>query len=167
MRELRRTRDKKILGVAGGFAEYMDMDKTIWRAIWIFGCIVMPPAILAYFILGMVMPESPAAQYPPPPEPVIVTPPQPQPEPEPQPEQPRFEQPQAEPIYTRNSYKPLTKSREKWLSGVCAGVAEYLNVDPVLVRALWLAAVFLAGTGLFLYIVLAILMPEPPRQMPR
>lgn len=178
MRELMRTRDKKILGVAGGFAEYFDMDKTIWRAIWIFGCIVMPPAILAYFILGMVMPEHPATQYQAPPvapEPAVVVPPEPQPAPqfeqprseEPQFEQPRFEQPQAEPIYTRNSYKPLTKSREKWLSGVCAGVAEYLNVDPVLVRALWLAAVFLAGTGLFLYIVLAILMPEPPRQMPR
>lgn len=178
MRELRRTRDKKILGVAGGFAEYFDMDKTIWRAIWVFGCIVMPPALLAYFVLGMVMPEPPAAYYqapPAPPEPVVVPPApnseQSQPEQpqfeQPQFEEPRYEQPQAEPIYTRTSYKPLTKSRDKWLSGVCAGVAEYLNVDPVLVRALWLAAIFLAGTGLFLYIVLAILMPEPPRQMPR
>lgn len=168
MRELTRTRDKKILGVAGGFAEYFDMDKTIWRAIWVFGCIVMPPAILAYFVLGMVMPESPSAHYqapPAPPEPEVVIPPEPQPEP--QQEQPGAERPQAEPIYTRNSYKPLTKSHDKWLSGVCGGVAEYLNVDPVLVRALWLATVFLAGTGLFLYIVLAILMPQPPRQMPR
>ncbi|MDF2631209.1 MAG: phage shock protein PspC [Symbiobacteriaceae bacterium] len=176
MRELRRTRDKKILGVAGGFAEYFDMDKTIWRAIWVFGCIVMPPAILAYFILGMVMPEPQVGHEQAPPAPPLAqaVPPQPQPQPDmwARPEQPGFDQPgpgqpQAEPIYTRNSYKPLTKSRDKWLSGVCAGVAEYFGVDPVLVRAIWLGAVFLAGTGLFLYIVLAILMPEPPRNLPR
>jgi|GEM_PF-829851 len=157
MRELMRSRDKKILGVAGGFAEYFDMDKTVWRAIWVFACIVMPPAILAYFILGIVMPERrPAAtgyQAPPVrPEPVIESAPP--------------EQPAAEPVFTRNSYKPLTKSRDRWLAGVCAGVADYFGVDPVLVRALWLGSVFLFGSGLLLYIVLAILMPEPPRQMP-
>lgn len=153
MRELMRSRDKKILGVAGGFAEYFDMDKTVWRAIWVFTCIVMPPAILAYFILGIVMPEAPAAGYQAPPvrpEPEVIPP----------------EPPVAEPVYTRNSYKPLTKSRDKWLAGVCAGVADYFGVDPVLVRALWLGSVFLFGSGLLLYIVLAILMPDPPRQMP-
>lgn len=155
MRELMRSRDKKILGVAGGFAEYFDMDKTIWRAIWVFLCVAMPPAILAYFILGFVIPEAPAPRYEAPP----VTAPEPEffpPEP-----------PPAEPVHTRKSYKPLLKSRDKWLSGVCGGVAEYFGVDPVIVRALWLAAVFLAGTGLLLYIVLMILMPEPPRQMNR
>ncbi|HYF92268.1 MAG TPA: PspC domain-containing protein [Symbiobacteriaceae bacterium] len=151
MRELMRSRDRKILGVAGGFAEYFDMDKTIWRAIWVFTCIVMPPAILAYFILGIVMPEAPAAPFqapPPPPEPDVVPP------------------PVQEPVYTRTSYKPLTKSHDKWLSGVCGGVAEYFGVDPLLVRALWLGSIFLLGTGLLLYIVLMILMPDPPRRMP-
>ncbi|HWI61848.1 MAG TPA: PspC domain-containing protein [Symbiobacteriaceae bacterium] len=173
MRELRRSQDKKILGVAGGFAEYFDMDKTVWRALWVFVCVVMPPAILAYFILGIVMPSAPANRYqapPAPPEPeVVVVPPVYTEQPNTQYEQPHttYEQPRREePVYTRDSYKQLTKSRDKWLSGVCGGVADYFGVDPVIVRALWLGAVFLAGTGLLLYIVLAILMPEPHRQMP-
>jgi phage shock protein C len=57
--------------------------------------------------------------------------------------------------------KKLTRSQsERMICGVCGGLAEYLNVDPVLVR---LAFVFLAmadGVGLLAYIVLCIIMPE-------
>jgi phage shock protein PspC (stress-responsive transcriptional regulator) len=67
----------------------------------------------------------------------------------------------------KKSYKQLTKSDDRWLSGVCGGVAEYFDVDPLLVRALWLASIFALGTGLALYIVLAILMPESPRRFHR
>jgi len=168
MREMMRSRDRRILGVAGGIAEYMDMDKTVWRAIWVFGSIVMPPVILAYLILGMVMPPAPAPVYQAPPfgwEPPGAPPFEPQTEPQSGPwtrsegeSQPNF----GEPVHTRRAYRPLTKSSDKWLAGVAGGVAEYFDVDPVLVRALWLASIFLAGSGLLLYIVLAILMPQPP-----
>ena len=48
------------------------------------------------------------------------------------------------------------------LAGVCAGLAEYFNLDPTLVRVCYAAlAVFSACfPGLLLYIILVILMPE-------
>ena len=57
--------------------------------------------------------------------------------------------------------KRLTRSRsDKMISGVCAGIAEYLNIDPVFVR-MGFALLFLThGVGLLVYIILAIVMPE-------
>ena len=47
------------------------------------------------------------------------------------------------------------------IDGVCAGIAEYFNLDPTLVR---LAFVVLAcsGSGLLIYIIAAIIMPRKP-----
>lgn len=56
--------------------------------------------------------------------------------------------------------KRLTKSHDKKLCGVCGGIAEYLNIDPTLVRIGWALLVLCAGTGLLAYIIAAILMPE-------
>ena len=56
--------------------------------------------------------------------------------------------------------KRFRKSADKRLFGVCGGIAEYLDVDPTLVRILWVVLVLFAGTGLLLYIVLALLMPD-------
>lgn len=58
------------------------------------------------------------------------------------------------------SDKRLKKSRDKKLCGVCGGVAEYLDMDPTIVRIIWLVLVLCAGTGLLAYIVAAILMPN-------
>jgi phage shock protein C len=56
--------------------------------------------------------------------------------------------------------KKLHRSRtEKMIAGVCGGLAEYFNVDPTLVRVLWILMVLLAGTGVLLYIILWIVMP--------
>ena len=66
--------------------------------------------------------------------------------------------------------KKLYKSRnDKKLEGVCAGVANYFNLDPTLVRAVYaLVTIFSAGIpGVIAYIVLAAIMPvEPYDQMP-
>ncbi|MDD6035726.1 MAG: PspC domain-containing protein [Lachnospiraceae bacterium] len=57
--------------------------------------------------------------------------------------------------------KKLRKSRtDRKICGVCGGLAEYMNLDPTIVRLLWLLLVFCAGTGLLAYIVAAIIMPE-------
>lgn len=46
------------------------------------------------------------------------------------------------------------------LGGVCAGVADFLNVDPVIVRGLWVVATFMSsGAGLFVYLLLWLLLP--------
>ena len=58
------------------------------------------------------------------------------------------------------SDKKLRKSRDKKLCGVCGGIAEYLDMDPTIVRIIWLVLVLCAGTGLLAYIIAAILMPN-------
>ena len=55
--------------------------------------------------------------------------------------------------------KKLYKSNNRMICGVCAGIAEYLGIDPTVVRLLW-AALGLTGTGILLYIIAALVMPE-------
>ncbi len=59
----------------------------------------------------------------------------------------------------------LTKSNNKMLSGVLAGIAEYMDADPTLIRIGYTAlAIFSAGfPGLILYIIMACIMPENNR----
>ncbi|MDX1616761.1 MAG: PspC domain-containing protein [Candidatus Promineifilaceae bacterium] len=57
--------------------------------------------------------------------------------------------------------KRLTRSQnDRMLFGVAGGLAEYFNVDPVLIRLAFVLLVLGHGSGLLLYLVLAILMPE-------
>ena len=56
--------------------------------------------------------------------------------------------------------KKLVKSQsQKIICGVCGGIAEYFNLDPTLVRVLFVILGF-SGSGLLAYIIAAILMPE-------
>lgn len=56
--------------------------------------------------------------------------------------------------------KRLYKSRtDRMIDGVCGGVAEYIGVDPVLVRIVFLLLVFAGGIGVVVYIVGMLLMP--------
>ena len=57
--------------------------------------------------------------------------------------------------------KRLYKSKcDKKLCGVCAGIAEYFDIDPTLVRLAWVAFTLLGGSGIIAYIIAAIVMPE-------
>ena len=59
--------------------------------------------------------------------------------------------------------KKLYKSRnDKKLDGVCAGLAEYLDVDPTLIRLAWVIFTFLGGSGILAYIIAALVMPRNP-----
>ena len=67
--------------------------------------------------------------------------------------------------------KKLTKNRDdSMIAGVCAGLADYYDTDPTLVRAIFIAASVAGGFGPALYIVLWILLddadPEPPTSPP-
>jgi len=54
-------------------------------------------------------------------------------------------------------------SRDRKLFGVCGGIAEYFNIDPVLVRVGWAVATLLTiGTGILAYIVTALIIPDQP-----
>jgi len=61
------------------------------------------------------------------------------------------------------SYKQLTRSTtDRMIAGVCAGVGEYLNIDPTVVRLLFVLGFFLTGPGILLaYLIMAIVVPEP------
>ena len=58
------------------------------------------------------------------------------------------------------STKRLTKSNDRMSAGVCGGLAEYFNVDPTLVRLLFVIFGLAGGPGLLVYIVLALVMPN-------
>lgn len=47
----------------------------------------------------------------------------------------------------------------KMICGVCGGIAEYINIDPTIVRLLWAISIFAGGFGVLLYIIAAIIMP--------
>lgn len=55
----------------------------------------------------------------------------------------------------------LTKSNtDRMIAGVCGGLAEHWNIDPVWVRLAFVALIFAGGVGLFAYIVLTIVVPS-------
>lgn len=57
--------------------------------------------------------------------------------------------------------KRLYKSRNnKMICGVCAGIADYFNIDPSIVRVLWAVLALAAGSGVLAYIACAIILPE-------
>ena len=59
------------------------------------------------------------------------------------------------------SEKKLVRSQDnRMLFGVSGGLAEYLNIDPVLVRLFFVLLALSTGWGFIVYIILAILMPE-------
>ncbi len=59
--------------------------------------------------------------------------------------------------------KRLYRSGEdKILGGVCGGIAEYLNVDPVIIRLLWVIAALFWGAGILAYIIAWIIIPRNP-----
>ena len=56
--------------------------------------------------------------------------------------------------------KKLYRSeKDKIVAGVCGGIAEYLNIDPVFVRILFLVALISEGFGVMLYIILWFIIP--------
>lgn len=65
-RLMRSSVDHKIAGVCGGFAEYLEVDSTIIRLVWVimaFLPVPIVPAVIAYFVAWIVMPEAPLPSY--------------------------------------------------------------------------------------------------------
>ena len=58
--------------------------------------------------------------------------------------------------------KRLYKSNNKKICGVCGGIGEYLNIDPTVIRLLWILFTFAAGGGIIAYIIAAIVMEDGP-----
>ena len=58
--------------------------------------------------------------------------------------------------------KLYKSSKNKMIDGVCAGVAEYFNIDPTLVRIGLVLFSAMGGAGVLAYIIMAIVMPRNP-----
>ena len=54
--------------------------------------------------------------------------------------------------------------KSKMLAGVCGGIAEYFDVDPVLVRLLFVLLALMGFAGIILYLVAWLIIPESPGQ---
>ncbi len=63
---------------------------------------------------------------------------------------------------TEQVKKLYRSAKNRVLGGVCGGLGDYLNVDPVLLRVLWAVFFFFGGMGLLAYIIAWIIMPEEP-----
>ncbi len=60
--------------------------------------------------------------------------------------------------------KRLYRSRSKRiLGGVCGGLGEYLNVDPTVLRVIFVVLAFLYGASLLIYLIMWVLVPEEPQ----
>jgi len=63
--------------------------------------------------------------------------------------------------------KRLYRSRENTvIGGVCGGIAEYLDIDPTIVRLIWVFSALYGGIGIIAYLVCLIVIPENRSQAP-
>lgn len=56
-------------------------------------------------------------------------------------------------------HKKLVR-KDKKILGVCGGLGDYFDLDPTLIRAVFVIALIFFGSGLLLYIIMALIMPE-------
>jgi phage shock protein C len=61
---------------------------------------------------------------------------------------------------TRKLYRSRT---DRKLAGVCGGLAQYFNLDATLIRVLFVALAVLGGSGLVIYLVMWIIVPNEPQ----
>ena len=50
------------------------------------------------------------------------------------------------------------------IAGVCAGIGKYFNLDPTIIRVLYVLMVFFAGFGILLYLILWLVIPSESQQ---
>jgi len=68
------------------------------------------------------------------------------------------------PVYPRKRLVRSTNDRK--IAGVCAGIADYFDIDTTHVRVLWLLATLVPGPNILAYIILWIAVPEGPTGVP-
>ena len=61
---------------------------------------------------------------------------------------------------TKEIKRVYRSKKNKMLAGVCGGIAEYFEVDPVLVRLLFVLLLFMGFVGIIIYLVAWLLIPE-------
>ena len=65
--------------------------------------------------------------------------------------------------------KKLVRSMsDRWIAGICGGIGEYFEIDPNVIRVVWVIVTVLTGfvAGIIIYILLWILLPEEGQARP-
>jgi len=63
--------------------------------------------------------------------------------------------------------KLYRSTMDKMIGGVAGGLAEYFDIDSTLVRVLFIVVVFLGGGGILAYLILWIVVPQKPYELPK
>jgi phage shock protein C len=61
---------------------------------------------------------------------------------------------------TRKLYRSWTNRK---LAGVCGGLAQFFNLDPTLIRVLFVVLAVLGGSGILIYLAMWIMVPNEPQ----
>lgn len=155
--------NRKLLGVCGGFARYLEVPAALVRVIYCIACLVSPVLLIIYFVLyWLLQDEDRAARIK---AAVSRTP-----------DSESTDNKEgadmhasmhSEPRAGRrfNIKRPLHRSRHNVrVAGVCAGIAEYLDVSTFLVRAITLMSLFiLGGITIWGYVILWIVLDKEPK----
>ncbi len=65
----------------------------------------------------------------------------------------------------RRLYRSL---RDRKLAGICGGLGEFFDIDPVLIRLLWIIAFFATnGLALLVYVIAIFIIPNNPEEVPQ
>ncbi|VVB79643.1 PspC domain protein [uncultured archaeon] len=61
----------------------------------------------------------------------------------------------------KKEIKRLYRSKtDRVIAGVCGGIGEYLGIDPVIVRLVWVLLTLCAGAGILAYILAWVIIPK-------
>lgn len=64
---------------------------------------------------------------------------------------------------TTKPYRKLYRSRkDRMIAGVCAGLADYFNIDPTWMRLLFILFFFAGGSALLVYLIMWLIVPNAP-----
>ena len=127
----RNPHDESLGGVCSGIASFFDIDPVIVRVLFVLLLVVYGSGILMYLILWAVVPKANA------------------------------EEAELMRLQRQNRSRRLFRDPDsRVIGGVAAGLANYFGLDRVWIRLIFVASIFLFGTGFWLYIVLWIIVPK-------
>lgn len=62
----------------------------------------------------------------------------------------------------------IRSTTDRWIAGICGGMGEYLEIDPNVIRVIWVIVTVLSGffPGILIYILLWFILPEEGQARP-
>ena len=135
--------DKRFLGVCSGFARYLDVPVIAVRLIYVLACIIWPTLIIVYFVTYWCLKKDNNMGR----LKVMVN-----------------ESRTIDQLKKLDYRRPLYRNQDdRKIAGVCSGIADYLNINPFVIRLLAFFSIFVFGPfTFFAYIVFWMVMPKRP-----